>query len=183
MYNQSMSRAVGKLVVHHRSKGVAIGTIDGFFLMRCYGDITPVDIQATLVGHEALVAFRPEGGGSIVAVDPTATFPSEETRRVALEVTRKTGSKTLAHALIVLGDGFWSSAMRGVITTIWSLTSVSHPRKVLRQEEEGVDWVLETVGESAPRYRHVLLAGLVQLRPGATLPPAALSSSSGRPPS
>jgi hypothetical protein len=69
------------------------------------------------------------------------------------------------------------------MTTIWSLTSVNHPRKVLRQEEEGVDWVLETVGESAPRYRHLLLAGLVQLRLNATLPPAALSSSSGRPPS
>jgi len=177
MYNQPMSRPAGKLVVHHRSQRVAIGTLDGFFLMRCFGDIRPEDINATLRGHEALVAYRPEGGGSIVAVDSTTTFPSEATRRTALDVTRKTGPLTLAHALIVLGDGFWASAMRGVMTTIWSLTSATHPRKVVRQEAEGVDWVIETVGESGPKYRQALLTALAQLKEGATAPTSAPSSS------
>ncbi|HMI86241.1 MAG TPA: hypothetical protein VK550_19240 [Polyangiaceae bacterium] len=175
-----MSRPAGKLVVHHRSPGVAIATLDAFFIMRCFGNVTPEDIRATLLGHEALIAYRQEGGGSIVAVDPTANFPSEATRRVALEITRTTGPKTLAHALIVLGDGFWASAMRGVMTTIWSLNFANRPRKVVRQEGEGVDWVIETVGESVPKYRQLLLSALSQLRAGATVPPTALSSSSGR---
>jgi hypothetical protein len=173
MYNQPMSQPAGKLVLHHRSQGVAIGTLDGFFLMRCFGDITPADVQATLVGHEAIIGSRPEGSGSIVAVDPTTTFPSEETRRAALEVTRNTTAQTLAHVLIVLGDGFWASAIRGVMTTIWSLSAANHPRKVVRQEEEGVDWVIEMLKESAPKYRPLLLAALAELRAGATTPPSA----------
>jgi len=164
-------------VVHHRSQGVAIGTLDGFFLMRCFGDIRPADINATLRGHEAIVAYRPEGGGSIVAVDSTTSFPSEETRRAALEVTRRTSPLTLAHALIVLGDGFWSSAMRGAMTTIWSLTSATHPRKVVRQEAEGVEWVIKMVGESASKYRQPLLTALAQLKVGATVPPSSWSRS------
>jgi hypothetical protein len=168
----------GKLVVHYRSPGVAIATLDAFFLMRCFGDVTPDDIRATLLGHEALLAYRPEGGGSIVAVDPTATFPSEATRRTALEITRTTGSKTLAHALIVHGDGFWASAMRGVMTTIWSLNFANRPRKVVRDDGEGVDWVVETVGESVPKYRQALLSALGQLRAGVTIPPTAPVSSS-----
>jgi len=177
MYNPPMSSA-GRLVVHHRSGGAAIGSVDGFFLMRCFGDIRPEDIRATLLGFEAVVAYRPEGGCSIVAVDSTTTFPSEETRRTAVGITRKTGNQTLAETLVILGDGFWASAMRGVMTTIWSLTSSTHPRKVLRQEADAVDWVIQTVQESAPKYRQVLLSALVQLRADATIPPTVLSSSS-----
>jgi hypothetical protein len=164
-------RAAGKLVVHHRSLGAAIATLDAFFLMRCYGDVTPADIRASLIGHEALLAYRPDGGGTIVLIDPTVTFPSEETRREALEITRKTGAQTAAQALVILGDGFWASAMRGVMTTIWSLNAVKRPRKVVRHEEEGVDWVIETIGESSQKYRQLLLTSLVQLRAGATVPP------------
>jgi hypothetical protein len=182
MYNQPMSRPAGKLVVHHRSQGVAVATLDAFFLMRCFGDVTPEDIRATLRGHEALIAYRAQGGASIVAVDPSATFPSEATRRTALEITRGTAPVTLAHALIILGDGFWASAMRGVMTTIWSLNAANHPRKVVRQEEEGVEWAIEAIGESTQKYRQALLSGMSQLRANATIPPpAAPPSSSSRP--
>ncbi len=178
MYNVPMSRPAGRLVVHRRSQAAAIGTLDAIFLMRYFGDVTPDDMRATLLGHEALLAYRPEGGGVIITVDPTASFPSESTRRAALEIARQTTPKTVAQALVVLGDGFWASAMRGVMMTIWSVNSVNYPRKVVRQESEGVDWVIETLGESSPKYRQALLAALSQLRAGATLPPTVPSPSS-----
>jgi hypothetical protein len=171
MYNRSsMSRDPGKLVLHHRSKAVAFATLDGFFLMRCFGDVTPADVQATLLGHEAIIAYGAAGSRSLVAVDPTATFPSEATRRAFLDVMRKTSAQTLAHVLIVLGDGFWASAVRGTMMTIASLSPGTYPRKVVRYEEEAVDWILEPMGESKPIYRAALLAGLAQLKAGETEP-------------
>ena len=171
MYNPSaMFQPAGKLVVHHRSQGAVIATLDGFFLMRCFGNLTTGDVQATLKGHEAIIAVRPEGGGSIVAVDPTTSFPSEETRRAALEITRQTNAQTRCHVLVVLGDGFWASAVRGIMMTISSLTAATHPRRVVRYEEEGVDWVIETLGESPSKYRQLLLASLAELKHGATAP-------------
>ena len=163
-----MLQPAGKLVVHHRSQGAAIATLDGFFLMRCFGDLTTADVRATMLGHHAIIGVRPEGSGSIVAIDPTTSFPTEETRRVALEVTRQANPQTRCHVLVVLGDGFWASAVRGIMMTISSLTAVTHPRRVVRYEEEGVDWVIETVGESPSKYRQLLLRSLAYLKPGAT---------------
>ena len=42
------ARPVGKLVVHRRSPGVAMGTLDGFLLMRVFGETSPEDIYASL---------------------------------------------------------------------------------------------------------------------------------------
>ena len=175
------SRAPSKLVVHHRSSGVAMGTLEGFFVMRCYGETTPEDIYATLKCHEAIIAVRPLGSISIVAVDPTATFPSEATRRAAVEVTRKTRPQTLGHVVIVLGDGFWASAIRGVLMTLTALspTDTAHPRKVVRREEEGVDWVIEVLGESPQKYRSALLTALSQLRPAVMSSPPSNSPPPG----
>jgi hypothetical protein len=166
-----MSRAIGKLVVQHRSQGVAMGTLDAFFVMRCFGAVLPDDINATVKCSEVISAYRPEGAISVVAIDPTSTFPSEETRRAALDVTRLTSSRTAAHVVIVLGDGFWASAIRGVLTTLNSLSQTNHPRKVVRYEEEGVDWAIEALGDSAQKYRSVLLSALGQLKPAVTSPP------------
>ena len=166
-----MSRTAGKLVEQHRSERVAMGTLDAFFLMRCFGAVSPDDIRATLKCHDVLKAYRPEGSVSIVVIDPSSGFPSEETRRVALEVTRFTNPQTVAVAVIVLGDGFWASAIRGVLTTLGFLGKPTHPRKIFRYEEEGVDWAIESIAESPEKYRSNLLAALAQLRPAATTPP------------
>jgi hypothetical protein len=166
-----MLQPAGKLVVHHRSQGAAIASLDGFFLMRCFGNLTAADVRATLIAHEAIIGTRPEGSGSIVAVDPTTTFPSEEMRRAALEVTRRANAQTRCHVLIVLGDGFWASAVRGIMMTISSLTAATHPRRVVRYEEEGVDWVIATIGESPSKYRQLLLTSLAELKSGVTVPP------------
>ena len=169
-----MSRVTGKLVVHHRSPGAAMGTLDAFFVMRCFGAVSPEDVQATLKCSEVLKVYRPEGSASIVAVDPTATFPSEETRRMALRVSRQTSDQTVALAMVVLGDGFWASAIRSVLMTLTSLspTDTAHPRKVVRHEEEGVDWVIEVFGESPQKYRSALLTALSQLRPAVMSSPS-----------
>jgi hypothetical protein len=176
-----MSQATGKLVVQHRSPGAAVGTLDAFFVMRCYGAVSPVDIEATRKCPDILRAFRPEGGVSIVVIDPTSTFPSEATRRAAVHVSRATNDQAMGLVVVILGDGFWASAIRGVVTTLSSLspTPASRPRKVVRHEEEGVDWAIELLAESPQKYRAALMAALNELKAVATAPPV----SSHEPPS
>jgi hypothetical protein len=173
-----MSSVEGKLVVHRRSSGAAIATLDAFFLMRCFGDVSPDDINSSLACVEPVIAYRPQGSVSIIVVDPTATFPSDATRRAALEVTRKTSATTSAMIMVVLGDGFWASAIRGMLMTIGSLSQTTYTRKILRYEEEGVDTAIESIGESSTKYRALLLSSMAQLKSAAS-PPAA---SSNKPP-
>ena len=159
-------RPIGSLVVHRRSQGVAMATLDGFFVMRMFGDASPEDLYATLECHEIILTTRPRGSVSIVAVDPTASFPSDAMRRAAVEITKKTAPHTLGHVVIVLGDGFWASAFRGALTTMNSLNRTTYPKKVVRNEDEGVEWAIETLGESKQRYRIPLLSALDELRSG-----------------
>jgi hypothetical protein len=162
-----------------------MGTLDAFFLMRCFGPVSPDDIAATLKCSDVLNAYRPEGSVSIVAVDPTSAFPSEETRRAALDATRRTRALTVGHVVIVAGDGFWASAIRGVLSTLASLAQTSFPRRVVRYEEEGIDAAIEMLGETTQRYRVPLLAALSHLRAGISYPPPSSNSNStsGSPPS
>jgi hypothetical protein len=160
------SRPIGKLVLHRRSAGVAMATLDAFFLMRMFGDVSAEDIYATLTCHEHIIAEHPQGSVSIVAVDPTTSFPSDEMRRAAVEITKKTRPQTLGHVVIVLGGGFWASAFRGALTTMNSLNRSTYPKNVVRAEDEGVEWAIETLGESKARYRFALLAALVELKQG-----------------
>ena len=61
----------------------------------------------------------------------------------------KTSSESLVCGLIVLGAGFRESAIRGVMTTISSLRAASHPRKVVRYEQEGVRLGVIVVGSAS----------------------------------
>jgi hypothetical protein len=156
-----------EFVLHHRSDHMAIASVDGFILMRCFGDVSPSDIAATLKAYEVALASRPAGVGSLVAIDSTTAFPSEELRGIMVDAARKTSQGVQAHSIIILGDGFWASAFRGVATTVAALARSTYPRRVFRHEQAGVDWAIGELGESKKTYRDVLLDGLTQLKGGA----------------
>ena len=112
-----MGTPIGKFVLHRKSAGMSYGTLDGFFLMRTYGVATPEDVLATMNAHRAAIAFRPQGVAAIVVVETTTPLPSEPTREASIKVTRQTKGEVASQVLIVLGDGFWASAIRGLMTT------------------------------------------------------------------
>jgi hypothetical protein len=166
-----MSRSAGNLVVQHRSKGTAMGTFDEFFVMRTFGDVSPDDIRAAERCHQVIQNYRAEGSVSVIAIHTTTSLPSDETRRAMLEAMRLAIPKTLSISIVVLGDGFWASAIRGVFTTLGLFTHAPYPRQVFCDEEEAVDWAIGSIGESPVKYRAALLDGLSQLKPAATSPP------------
>ena len=170
VYPRDVAQPVGRLSLHYRSQSVCIGNIDGFFLMRCFGNLSSDDVRACLKAHTSALRHRPQGVGSVTVIDPTATMPSDETRRAINEVTKQTLEHALGSATVVLGDGFWASAMRGVMTTINLVSNPRHPNKVFRHEAEAVEWVIKTLGESLPAYRRPLLDGLAQLQAVAKQP-------------
>jgi hypothetical protein len=101
---------------------------------------------------------------SIIAIDPSAAFPSEGARAAAVEAAKQTKGTTVGYVMVVLGDGFWASAIRGVLTTQAYLSRVDHPKKVVRHEEEAVDWAIEAVQEEPQKYRKVLLDALAEMK-------------------
>jgi hypothetical protein len=154
---------MGELRVHYRSDQTCVATLDGFFLMRCYGVVTLDALEATLRAHEEALYAEPRGVCSIMVADPTSRLPPEEVREASATVTRKTKATVRASATIMLGEGFWASAVRGYLATLQLMSPSGYPKKIFRYEDEGVDWTIKCAEASPARYKSKLLDALAQM--------------------
>jgi hypothetical protein len=153
---------------------VCVVTLDRYLLMRCYGDVSAADIASTIDAHAVCRAYRGSDVASVVLIDRTTQFPSEQARSAAIEMIKKTQGKVASSATVVLGDGFWASALRGVLTTFNLLPGTGHPTKTCSQTEEAVDWTLSVTGDDPSVYRKALIDAFATMTK-----PATVGSSSG----
>lgn len=163
-----MERAAGDHRVQTRSDAACVVTLDRYLLMRCYGDVSAEDIASTIEAHAVCRSFRNSNVASVVLIDRTTQFPSEEARSACIEMIKKTQGKVASSVTVVLGDGFWASALRGVLTTFNLLPGTGHPTKTCSQTEEAVDWTLSVTGDDAAVYRKALLDALESMAKPAT---------------
>jgi hypothetical protein len=161
---------LGKLEVHYRSPRTCIATLNGIMLVRSFRRSTAPDYRAMFKASEIALERRKQGLGVIVVIEPTAEIPNEETRRAAAEAARSISEHLQAAAIVVLGDGFWASAMRGLITALGLMTAQRYPQRSFRYESEAVDWILQVLNEPAHAYRQPLLDSLASMQ-AATQPP------------
>lgn len=61
--------------------------------------------------------------------------------------------QTAASVNVLIAEGFQASAARAMLGTIYLLTRVSYPRKVVASVTEGQRWLQSVVGESADLSR------------------------------
>lgn len=61
--------------------------------------------------------------------------------------------QTAASVNVLIAEGFQASAARAMLGTIYLLTRVSYPRKVVASVAEGERWLHSVVGASAPLSR------------------------------
>ena len=141
-----MMPAPKETVVHYSAADACVGSFGPFILFRCFGDVGADAVNASVAAHHAALAARPEGVISIVLIDSSTKFPSDEMRRAGVAVRKQTNPHVTALATIVAGEGFWASTIRGVLTAINSLSGSSYPTKVFRDPLEGVTWAAEQAG-------------------------------------
>lgn len=100
----------------------------------------------------------------MVVLDPITGLPTgDDVRKTAVDVLKKTQKHVLASATAFLGDDFWASALRGVLTTLDVLAGSAKPQKTFRTPEQAVDWALAELGEPPCFYRSALLDALASM--------------------
>lgn len=133
-------------VVHYSAADACVASFGPFILIRCFGDVSADAVHASIAAHHAALAARREGVISVVLIDPTTKFPSDEMRRAGVAARKQTNGHVTALVTIVAGEGFWASTIRGALTAINSLSASSYPTKVFRDTLEGVTWAAEQAG-------------------------------------
>jgi hypothetical protein len=88
-----------------------------------------------------LVKRHPGHCALLEIVEPTAKPPSQETRRVAMEVFRKIGNDLSAIGFVLEGGEMRSALIRAVITGMLFFVKQPQPSKVFKRLEDMLDWV------------------------------------------
>lgn len=144
-------------VVHYAAADASVVTVGPFILFRCFSDVSADAVNASLPAHKAALASRPEGVVSIVLIDPSTKFPSEDMRRASVLVRKRTNRNVAGNVTIVAGEGFWASTVRGALTAIDFLATSPYESRVFRDPAEGVAWgVARTGGASSARVKQLL---------------------------
>lgn len=146
--------------IHYSADDACVASLGPFILFRCFGDVRADAVNASLAAHKVALVARPEGVVSIVLIDSTTKFPSEEMRRAGVAVRKLTNGNVVGSVTIVAGDGFWASTVRGALTAINLLSGSAYASKVFRDAPEGVRWGVEQTGAVSPARVKLVLDAL-----------------------
>jgi hypothetical protein len=91
---------------------------------------------------EALCALHPQGISTIDVVLPGKfALPSPEVREELSRFVQKYAPHVVASALILLGSGFWASAVRGAVTAVTMLSRREQKPQIFGAPRAAADWL------------------------------------------
>jgi hypothetical protein len=173
----------------HRPKSATIlASSAGHYTVAVWGDVGIVHWMRQADGpamqrvHElfkAVVEQHPRGVSFVHLVDDGAGLPDPDARRVLTEMMEGFAEGTVCVAVVLMGAGFWASALQSLLTGMrllapprpWTMRFASHPRElrkwlpglheqrtqhaILADELEGAIHVVVSAGASQPAGREL----------------------------
>lgn len=123
------------------SPSCSIAVSGPVLLQHWFGDITLADVDATLIGHQRANGRATHGVFVLAVLDGIPGLPAEETRHHIASMATKNASEVAAHATVFRSSGFSGSALRSVMTAIFSLARTSYPRRVFANVPDACRWL------------------------------------------
>lgn len=105
------------------------------------GAMTPDAVEAVGALLHRTAARSPSGVAFITTASFRAPIPSAEARARIVEIYGELGSRLVAVAQVVEGDGFWASAALCFIAGIGLLHRHAHANKVFGNIGDATDWI------------------------------------------
>lgn len=99
------------------SDGCVIATLDDLVLV-LWADKPRLEQVLELRKVIELIEYRYNGGSSIHVLVNRPELPDKHVRAEMARVTQDYADHSIASALVLQGDGFWASAMRGLATSL-----------------------------------------------------------------
>lgn len=94
-----------------------------------------------------LIAEHPGGLSAVGFLVPGGRLPTSEVRAELSRITDTLGDHLAGLAIVVLGTGFWASALRGLLTAVHMLLRKAIAMHVFSNSEAAVSWLAERHSE------------------------------------
>lgn len=138
----------------------AFETSDGSIRIAVYGPVFAgvYDSPLTARGFDEVLRWQP---GAMPESEKIVAFSiafgahrlPADVQAAADRLLAAFAQKTAASVNVLIAEGFQASAARAMLGTIYLLTRVSYPRKVVASVAEGERWLHSVVGESGDLSR------------------------------
>lgn len=139
-------------MVQHESEGCIVGTLDDIVLVVW---TKQPRLEQVLELRRVMddLAYKLERGSSVHVLYNRPELPEKRVRDEMARVTKDYGDRTIASVLVLNGEGFWASAMRGLATSLHFLGSKrSHFKfRVCATVEQAAIWLAPVHNERSRR--------------------------------
>jgi hypothetical protein len=112
-------------------------------------ELTMESLRISAAVNAKICADYPEGAVSLTIAEPNIRMPDAELRNAASEAMASTRSRTRAAARVFLGDGFWLSSVRSVLTAIELLRPYDLPKRTFAELPTASRWLARTIHQDA----------------------------------
>jgi hypothetical protein len=140
-------------------KGFAIASWRNVIVSLWRGAVTVPRLDELVRRERVLEARSPRGivPFTIVADVPTEMLKvGEAERKRASEIASEMGPFTIAHPNVVLGGGFWSATVRGVMSAAYLVSRAKYPTKAFDTIADACAWVAPLIGKAGETEPPVL---------------------------
>ena len=93
-------------------------------------------------GSRQIIAEHPEGLSSLTILVPGGGMPTAEARRELSRILDTQAPHLAASAVVMRDDGFFASALRGLLTALRMLRRHAIPQQIFSDYEPAAKWLL-----------------------------------------
>ena len=138
--------------VQHESDGCIVGTLDDIMLV-VWTKQPRLEQVLELRRVMDELAYKLERGSSVHVLYNRPELPEKRVREEMQRVTQDYADRTIASVLVLNGEGFWASAMRGLATSLHFLGSKrTHFKfRVCATLEQAATWLAPVHNELSRR--------------------------------
>lgn len=121
---------------------VRIGTSGPVLVVQYRDNISPETLRASETAQERLLRQHPGGTLLLTLVDGNVPLPTEDARAMVADTFRRMAVRNKAAATVILGDGFWASAVRSTLTALTLVVRPPCPQKTFATVDEALAWLM-----------------------------------------
>ncbi|MAQ19704.1 MAG: hypothetical protein CMN30_33490 [Sandaracinus sp.] len=141
----------------HQTSDLTLATFDDILLTVLQGPVTPEGLRRATEAGRVLGQQHRAGIGALTIIEADIPMPDGEARRVSAKLTKESDAWVKAQATVILGDGFWRSTARSVVTGILLLARGDRPRRAFGEIDEGTRWIADEVGLPKERWERLVV--------------------------
>lgn len=131
----------GHIAVRWSAPEGIVGIRGPFLIVNYRGAVSPAVMRATEEAQRDVLAQNAGTCLMLCVVEGGLPLPDEDGRATILSHFRTVSSRNTAYAAVVLGDGFWASAARSIMSTFTLAVKAKCPAITSNEIDAGVKFL------------------------------------------